>query len=1326
MFGDESQNKEKPLNRLTIAIVDPKFGENELFNSLNKKIKEEPTNFRISILPSLEDLYQKISPSLYDNSNCLLNLQWIDLVYDIKPSVLILYYYIKEGSTKEDEELSISKIIDTIKSYDQHLPIYLFIIVPPQEYDKYQHLKDDDKSVNSLRKKLKKENYYVFTSKDVLKTIEMKKLYDNLVIYSRNYYKQVKNVLISKINEAKYTELHIKYTIMIAILSIVKSKKKNPSFSKYLKEAYDALVGRNFNYKNYYYGNNNIVHNFFEVKAVADWVLFKIIKLKKEKNEEPNVQNNKKKIKVVEKNKNLDIQFKIDIFIDHIKKFSSHDFGLKKDDPFYFYMYFWMYKRYINLSNFCDEYFNELKDEKKYLLKISQIKFYMLYTFLKLMKFYQRHFMNLDLNNITIDNKKIPISSIILVNNYYYGKPPIYAYKLENSEEIVNIGYNDEAFLKLTIINNNLTLDNLDKTLKDELIKNILSFYYRDSILEKGFEISNFDIANEIEIAGLKLYLNILRFYINYPNYKNQKNMAQYIDEKDINFELYKICERSSNLKKFPKMYIRFLSKLVEFFIYQRKNTKENEKFNNIKKTILFKSLSILSSIRILSEQEQDIYNELLDDVDFIPTPTEKEEKKPIVSLEINDLFAISESDTDKKETIKKEEKNKEELEKNIIKKYIKDTDTIINLYCSDKLNNKEEKGISFEYNINDIDKSQERKILDLVEYEFKISTKLSKLRLKFENIKIFFIYLNNGVNTKYESEIILKEFDSEYLSNKELTVDTPINLEHKIFLKYREGKIKVMKILATLSKKKDIVYSIDFPNDIQKIIFIKNVQTNVLNFYYDKNFKVGKNQYNPFELQITKEKNDEVEIKDLKIEFQTFPTFHAREYNSFILSDQSKNPETEIFNEFKSVITPNKINNGTKKNTISEALGLNNKETPSDNTNISIDFSKLNSGFNNTNTFKGKNIKRSLRSAIKGNRTKRHYYIPPEFYYYNDKGNRLDKYEENMEILYNNFESLLNQGRNKYTTIIRFLSEGPYKVKFSVVYFIRHIKLEEYIKYSEENILEFEVINPFSLDTNASSNNFYSQNKNNTENNNSKEKQRFYLTNCKINMNFILNNKLENDIKIKDIKIITDENNSSIKYITSYISDLIHLYDLDTEEKNEMLLMKKNSSYTLPFEVEFSQPFKGSIGKINLIWSTEALDNFENGKLNILNQEVYSFPEIEVRPLEFEYKYNTKKNENGEIELELCVKNVSNQTKKIMVYIFNNNEESDKEFIFIGIDKQTHLITINEEIKFNYTLIPISKGEFDYPCFQIVEYDLINSEKKNINNYYSDNIAII
>ena len=83
------------------------------------------------------------------------------------------------------------------------------------------------------------------------------------------------------------------------------------------------------------------------------------------------------------------------------------------------------------------------------------------------------------------------------------------------------------------------------------------------------------------------------------------------------------------------------------------------------------------------------------------------------------------------------------------------------------------------------------------------------------------------------------------------------------------------------------------------------------------------------------------------------------------------------------------------------------------------------------------------------------------------------------------------------------------------------------------------------------------------------------------------------------------------------------------------MLIIKKNSSYTFPFETEFSQPFKGSIGKLNIIWSTDALDNFEKGKLNILNKE-YEFPEIDVKPLEFEYKYETQINDNNEISFKI------------------------------------------------------------------------------------------
>ena len=1351
MFGDELKNKETLLNRLNIAIVDPRRDEYLLSGSLDKKIKEESDKFNINLLNNVEELYKLISLNFYDESKSLINMEWIDIVYNKKPTVVILYYYIKEGSTKEEEEICISKIIDQIMTYDPNLPIYLFVISPHSEIDKYQHLKDDDKNPNSLRKKLKKkENFYILHSKNTLNANDIKKLCDNLLLYSRNYYKQVKNVLKAKKNESIYTEQRIKYLIMMAIISIVKSKKKNPCCSKYLKQAYDLLVSKDFNYKNYYFGDKDkTLLNFYQIKAAADWVLFKILILdgKRKGEESYSSSSNKKKVKIVEKVKNTEAQFKIDLFIEHIKTFSSQNFGQKENDSFYFYKYFWMYKRYTNLSEFCDDHLNEIKDDKKYLLKVSQIKYYMVYSFIKLMKFYQKNYMNLDLKNTIINNQTIPISSITLPFSSFYGLPPLYTYTPENSEDVISIEYNDDVFLKLTISKYIISLDSLDKILKEELIKNIFSFYFRESIIKKGFEISNIDIANEFEMPGIKLYLNIIRFYTNYPNIKDKKNLLQYEDQKDINFDLYKIFEKISNIKKFPKIYIRFLNKNAEYFMYQMKHTKENEEFSNIKKTILFKSLSILSSIRLLTEGEQDVFNELLNDDNFVPIHYKKEHKNKSVSLDIDELFVLDENENERKSTQISTKAKKQEEDKNYLNKYIKETDTIINLYNSNLNNsyfsNKENNpGIIIDYYIKDINKYQERKILDLVEYEFKISTNLSKLKLKFENIKIFFTYSNQGKNRRYKSEILMKEYNSEFLSNKKLTKETPIELEHKIFLKYREGKIKVTKILAKLYNKKDIIYSFDVPNDIQKVIFIKDVSTNVLKFEYKNSFKVGKNQYNPFILQITKEKNDEVEIKDLKIEFEALPIFQIKEFNSTI-TPNNQNPAAN------SVFLPNKMNNNHKVVKMSQILGVNPKDIPSEkrssaemdskinnkfNSHSSLDFSKLNKGNKNSKSIHDKGEKRTLKSAIregkdiKSSQPQRHDYVPPEFYIYNEKEKKLDTYIEKMKISYNDFESLLNQGKNKYTNLIRFLSEGSYRIQFSIIYFIRHKKIEDYIEYREDQLLDFEVINPFSLTTDITSNNFYSQHKTNEERIfGNMDKKRYYFTNCKISINFLLNNKLEQDIKIKDIEIIPEEgNDTSRKYLNSYISDLIHSYDLDPEEKKEMLIMQKNSSYTLPFETEFAEPYQGSIGKINVIWSTNDLDNFENGKLNILNKDEYSFPNMDVRSMDFEYKYKTEKNNNDEILLELSVKNLSNQMKKITVYIFNNNDNYDKEFILIGIDKQTLLIGDNEEIKFNYTLIPIGKGEFDYPCFQIAEYDLITQEKKYINYFYSENIAII
>ena len=1345
MYGDESQHEEVLKNQLNIAIVDSKTGENELFQSLNKKMKEESTKFKVTVLNNLDELIKVITLNLYDESNCLLNMQWLDTVYNVRPSVIILYYYINEGSTKDEEEISISKIIDKIKYYDQNLPLYLFIIAPKEEYDKYQHLKDDNKSPNSLLKKLKKESFYIFSSREIFKTIELKKLYDNLILYSRNYYRAIKYALINKRKDAKNTEEYIKYTIMIGILSIVKSKKKNPCFNKHLKEAYGALSGRNFNHKKYFYGNpERVVQNFFEIKAIADWLLFKIIKLNGKKEEEALNSNSKKKAKLIEKEKHSDILIKVNTFLEHIKTFCSHDYGNKrKDDKFYYYRYIWAYKRLTNLDKFCDEYFNEIKEDKNFMINIVQIKFQILYNFIKIIKFYQKNYINLDLTKTINDSKEIPISSIDISNNPFYGKPPIYYYTDASTGKKITIGYNDDIFLKKTILQNHLTLKDMDDKIK-ELINNSIKFYYKLNILEKGFEISNIDNENNIGIFGVKLYLNLLRFYTNYPNDDKPENkIAKLEDEKDINIFLYKIIDKTKYIRKFPKIYIKCLNKIIEYLIYQMEHQKENKDFNNEKKTILFKSLSNLAFMKLLSEKEQDIFNTLLDDDTFTPVHYEIPTRKPSFSFEITNFF-IGDSETPKKEKEKEvliENKNNEnENEKNDdINQYIKTEDFVINLYTTNKELKKNDTGISFDYNIKDIEKSQERKILDLVEYEFKISTKLSKLKIKFENIKIFFSYINRGTEItkqKYKSETMIKEFTLDDCPNMELTSETPIILEHKIFLKYRKGQIKVNKILASLSKKKNIFYCIYLQSDIHKVIFIKDIPINLLKFDYIKKYRVGKNQYNPFELTVSKEKNDEVEIKDLKIEFELLPTFEIKEmYNN----KSAKKSQVDLNIATNSFFIPQKNN----KNKISDILGINN-DSPSEkrfsveenairqakhNAQLSLELKK-NTGIKNV---KAVNEKKSLKSAIKGKKEDTVYIQknstpnntpPPEFYIYNSNENKLDKYNEKMEITYNDFESLLNKGKNKYTTLIRFLGEGSYKIKFSILYFIRHKEIEDYIEYREDSILDYDVVPPFSFLTNIVSNNFLTSFRKLSDKS-FEEKIRYYLTDCKIGINFELNNRIEQNIKIKDIQIINNENHS-IKYINSYINDLIHSYDLDDEEKNEILIIQKNSSYAFPIEVEFSQSFKGSIGKINIIWSTESLDNFEGGKFNILNKEEFSFPELEVKPLEFKYKYETEINEDDEINMKLSIKNVSEKTKYINVNISNNNENYDKNFIIIGLVRQNHLIGINEEIDLNYTLIPTAKGELDYPCFQISEYDLKTMEKKNINNYFPENIVII
>jgi hypothetical protein len=333
---------------------------------------------------------------------------------------------------------------------------------------------------------------------------------------------------------------------------------------------------------------------------------------------------------------------------------------------------------------------------------------------------------------------------------------------------------------------------------------------------------------------------------------------------------------------------------------------------------------------------------------------------------------------------------------------------------------------------------------------------------------------------------------------------------------------------------------------------------------------------------------------------------------------------------------------------------------------------------------------------------------------------NNLDKYIDKIKINYNNFEMFLNQGKNNYFVLLKFIHEGNYKIKLSITYYIRHKEIEDYIEYKEESILDYHVINPFSCKNEISANNFITIENNNIWNNKNinkeEEEKRIYLTNNKIGMNIILFNKIEEDIQIKDIKF-EEKKSSPIKYINSYLNDLIHIYDLDEEEKKEMLIIKTNSSYNIPFETEFKKAINGSIGKINIFWTTKEIENFEDGKLNLLNKDEFEFPEIEVKPIDLEYSYKTEMSENNEILLNINIKNISNKSKQIVINIENNNEKYENNFIIIGFSQQIYLIKERETININLTLIPTGRGVLYYPYIKIVEKDLL--KEKTYTNYY-------
>ena len=1326
MFGNEEELKNSIPNSMRVSIINPTPQKNDLsqrvLNSIGFDYKER---LKFTCTSNHNDIYKDIDKFSFNqesqSSKGLINIKWIDDLCNRRPALIIYYYHIPKGANKSLEEKKIYENLIEIKKNDELVYIFLFIICKDINENPYNFNTDDQKQYN-LRNLVSKECIFVFPDEEIWKMIDFGNFCNNIVHYSRLYYRRYKTKIKEKKVKSTNREEKIEYDIMLAVLSIIKTRKIAYNKNKYLDEAYELISEKTYDKSKYLFGikPSNPKYNLSEVRSVSDWIFFKIMKLQSVKLPTPtqNPNNNKKLVSrsltssLLNKQqpKNIsDFDMQIERYQNHINNFSYLNNYIKNNnnDKFIFIEYYWLIQRYKDL---CELYEENIKNSstKKKILSLGIIYFKQIYYYIKMIKFFNKN-KSENLTVTLIKNKEVPINKIETELSQIYGKPPSYSYKdIHNPLMKFELGYNEDIYFKKFILDKKL---NVDSSL-NELYNNYLT---KATNLFQNLKTNN---KNNFK-GGIDLYLNILKTLL-VPNIDIEKYIFN-VSNLKIEESLFKILNTFPNLnleniKKFPKIYLHYLELITNSLIYNM----QNPDITNNSKTKLFINLSLLGNIRKLNENEENIFFKLINDEQFIPEDinvqnnNENNEIKPII-IKLN------------------KEKNNEN-----------------NIF-------------DFDYNLKNDNDSHEKKILDLVEYNFEIKTCLSKEKIKLNSVKIYFLCINEDNNEKKQKkEIITREYNKEELNNFELSSDSSVKLEHKLFMKYKKGKIYLTKVEFTLCKKENIIYEIDLPCDINKMIFITNLIKKVLNIKVPKEkFTVGLNQLNKFECEVNKEELDEVQVAQFKMSFTSIPGFYKKTV-----------PNTSMKALLNAKTNPSRASVPSQDNISQQIFGLskNDKKNQLQESSMSImppDRSSIpnsKTSFNNNNPnlknntsnttnqtsmqnffYKNPNDKQNTQqqknnlyksqifpsSTVKINTQqtptpiqnlpseKIQVALPsPEFYFYNKENKSLDKTEKTFEKEYNDFESLLKNNQNKYGVLIKFLQTGQYEIKLNITYSIRHRDIEDYFEFSQEETLKFIVIDPFKFCNEVNSNNFLTITK--VKEDKTEVKTTEFLTNRNIQMNLILTNQLNEDIIIKDIIIKLDqeklnEKNKNIE-IKSSIKDIVDSNSLPSEIKNQILKILKTADYNIPFETKFNDEFKGSLGKIILKWSTPSLIEYECDDLSLVNENSFDFPYIIIHPSEINYEYETIINENKDVLFNIKVVNNSEKCRKIIFFIENGN---DINFIVTGFTKQVLNIKSKEIMNVIFRLIPlIHNVELKLPTLKISEIDY-NTQEKICSNYY-------
>ena len=1336
MFGNEEDLNNPIPNSMLISIIHPNPTKNDLSQRILEKagfdLKERLKISYVSNYRNIYDLDKKSPQSESQAAKGLINTKWIDDVCNKKPSLIIYFYQIPNGANKSLEEKKIYENITEIKRCDELVYIFLFIISKDTKENPYNFNSDEVKA-NNLRNLVQKEYIFELNHDEIWKVIDMGNFVTNLTHFCRLYYRRYKMKIKEKKVKATSREEKIECDIKLGILSIIKSKKIKYIKSKYFEEAYDLISDKNYNKNKYLYGNKDInpKFNLIEVRAVSDWLFFKNMSFQSIKSPtSASMPSSAKNIRSLTNsllgnsapaNKGSNFDKQIEKYQNHIKRFSYLDEYTKSENPdkFIYIEYYWLIQRYKDLCLLYEEYIKTNYNKKK-MLSLGFIYFKQVYYFIKLIKLFDKN-KSENFSNILVKNKEVPINKIDNELSEFYGRAPNFSYKdIHNPLMKFDLGFDEDIYFKKFMYEKKLNADGALNDLSNEYLTKASNLFtnYKKNYLKNNLN------------CGVDLYINLLKLI---PAYTDKENNIFNISNLKFDEKLLKILDYFPNLnldkiKQFPKIYLHYLELNINSLIYQMQNSDVD---NNIK-TKIFTYLSYLGNLRPLKDNEEEIFFKLLNDEQF--EPVDISGPKPELISEIKPIVI--------KLNINKDKKDENSI-------------------------------FDFEYNLKNGEDSHEKKILDLVEYDFKLKTSLSKESLKLNSVKIYFQCINEDANNinekKQKREIIIKEYNKEELSNFDLNKDSPINLDHKLFMKYKKGKIYLTQVEFVLCKKENIIYKMELPNDFNKIIFITNLNKKVLDIKVPKEkLTVGVNQLNKFEIEVNKEEFDEVHITQFKMNFVSIPSYYKKSV-----------PNTSMKALLNTKTTPNKNNANNNQTNISQLIfGLpknDSKNLPNKTMSIippdnrsSLPPAKMNMNTNmnailkNTNSMTTSSMQNffyttpnekqntqsqntSTKSQVFPSSTisvsqtpttptpssnlpseKVQVALPsPEFYFYNEENKSLDKEEKKFEKEYNDFESLL-KNKNKFGVLIKFLQAGQYEIKLNINYSIRHRDIEDYFEFNQEETLKFIVIESFKFSNEINSNTFMTINK--VKEDKTENKTTEFLTNKNIQMNLILTNQLNEDIIIKDIIIQLDEEKLSEKNknieIKSPLKNIIDTQSLPTEIKNQILKILKSADYSIPFETKFNDKFQGSLGKVLLKWSTPSLDEYECGDLVLINENYFDLPDISISSSELNYEYDTVVNENKDVIFNIKVANVSEQCRKIIFMIENGD---DINFIVSGLTKQVYSIKAKEILNVVFRLIPlIHNVELKLPKIKICEMSYTSQEKLCSNYYYPEKINII